>query len=740
VPREQVREPPLLLTKLRPPAGREQTLRRDRLLERLRREPGVKLTIVAAPAGSGKTTLLGMWHDIEANRRPVAWVTLDRGDNDPIVLWSHVLEALRRVCPELDYPDVPELVGAPRIVDVVVRRLVNELSEYADVALILDDFHQLSSGPARDSVAWLIEHVPPTLQLVLASRSEPALPLGALRAHGELLELRVDDLGFTLTEADAFLNGRLALDLARGDVARLVARTEGWAAGLYLAALSLRGVRDRHAFVNTFGAKSRHLVDFLVDEVLEAHDPSMQTLMLHSSILDRFCARLCDAVLEEDGTGERLSALARTNLFLVPLDDRGEWYRFHHLFAQLLRVELEHREPGLAPTLHLRAHVWHREHGSIEEAVEHALEAGAFPQARDLIATNWLRATGSGRHATLLGWLERFPPEVTGGDPQLLLMRAWVLSLCGKREEAAEAVAGLEQLRWPDGVALPDGSVSLEASLATVRAAFPWDDATAAFENALRAAELQPLDSPLRAAVLWPLGMGCYNLGDLAGADRWFEEAVGVAADGERWLILSSALAYRSLIAGDRGHDDEQRELAERATHIAREHGVDDLRGEVHLALGVSRAARSGSDGALQLLAHGIEALRSAGSRLQLADGLIRQAAVLQTVHQDEAAAAAADEANAIVESCRDPGMLVQRLAALARGRVARRRIEPSPLSERELVVLRMLRGSLSEREIGRELYVSHNTIHSHTRSIYRKLGASSRAEAVRLARLLDLF
>src|SRR5262245_1119185 len=308
--REPTRSPPLLLTKLHSPVRRDQTLVRERLIERLRRSADFKLTVVAAPAGCGKTTLLGTWRDVENAVTPVAWVTVDEGDNDPVVLWLHVVEALRRVVPELR-GSVPAFVRTPRTVDVVARQLINELAEQDQVILILDDFHRLSSGGARDSIAWLIEHAPPTLHLVLGSRSEPGLPLGAMRAHGELLELRADALAFTSDEADALLNGRLDLGLARADVDRLVERIEGWPAGIYLAGLSLAGVRDRHAFVSRFGGMSRHVVDFLVGEVLDAHDPETQTLMLRSSILDRLSGSVCDAVLESEGSARVLSRLAR---------------------------------------------------------------------------------------------------------------------------------------------------------------------------------------------------------------------------------------------------------------------------------------------------------------------------------------------------------------------------------------------------------------------------------------------
>ena len=384
--------PGVLATKLHPPAERDQLVARDRLLGRLRPEPGLRLVVVAAPAGYGKTTLLGMWGRAEASREAVAWLTLDERDNDAVVLWSHVLEALRQVCPGVGLSASPEVVGAARIVDVVLPQLVNELSGQGETALILDDFHRLSSGAARDGVAWFVEHAPSNFTLVLGTRSEPALPLAALRAHGELREVRADELGFTSDEADALLNGRLRLGLAREDVDELVARTEGWPAGLYLAGLSLQGAEDRHDFIGRWGGTSRHVVDFLVDEVLSSYDPATQTLMLRSSILQRLCGRLCDAVLEREDTGGLLSGLSRTNLFLVPLDDRGEWYRFHHLFGQLLRVELEHREPGLVPTLHRRAYVWHRDHGSLDDAVDHAIEAEAFAEAGEEIEAAWIRS------------------------------------------------------------------------------------------------------------------------------------------------------------------------------------------------------------------------------------------------------------------------------------------------------------------------------------------------------------
>ena len=387
-------------------------VQRARLQEQLRAALGAKLVVLAAPAGYGKSTLLATACELGELAGPVAWLTLDKEDDDPVVLWSYLLEALRRACPALEIPSSPESVGRTETVDAYLTELVNALSLVGDVTLVLDDFHLLSGGRGRESFGWFLDHAPANLRIIVAGRSDPPLRLSGLRAHGELVELRAIDLGFTTEEAELLLNDRLGLGLSGDDVEELVTRNEGWPAGVYLAALSLRAVDDRHAFVARFGAANRHVVDFLVDEVLDAHDPALQTLMLRCSVLKQLCGPLCDALLEQHGSAEQLSELASTNLFLIPLDDRGQWFRFHHLFGQLLRVELERREPGLAPSLHERAHMWHRDHGSTDEAIGHALDSGSFELAHDLIAARWAEYANAGRHATVLGWLDRLPPEL----------------------------------------------------------------------------------------------------------------------------------------------------------------------------------------------------------------------------------------------------------------------------------------------------------------------------------------
>ncbi|HVP74669.1 MAG TPA: LuxR C-terminal-related transcriptional regulator [Gaiellaceae bacterium] len=723
------------MTKHHPPERRDLTLLRERLMEVLRRGARCRLTLVAAPAGSGKTTLLATWRELEATRRPVAWVSLNDGDNDPVVLWAGVIGALRRVCPFLGDATPPELVGTAPLVEVLLPRLVNALAEQDDLVLILDDFHRLSSGEARDSVAWFVEHAPSTFQLVLSTRVEPPFPLAALRAHGELLELRADDLRFSFVEADALLNGLLGLGLAVEEIESLVERTEGWPAGLYLAALSLARVEDRHAYIGRFGATSRHVVDFLTEEVLETSDPATLDMMLRSSILERFCGPLCDAVLEQNGSTDRLAALARTNLFLVPLDDEGNWYRFHHLFGELLRMELERRDPNAAVTLQRRAYVWHCEHGTTDEAIHYALEAGGYVEAGDLIAAAWVRYANAHKLASIIAFLQRFPADVLHGDARLLLAKAWMLWMAGQREEGALAIAAVEQLdRFGEGP-LPDGFSSVEASLTLLKATCPWGDVGAQTAAAKRAAELEGPVSPWRPVVCWVVGWGRYYNGDHDEADRWFKESASLAHTREQWVVGASSLAYRSFIAGDRGQHEEQRLIAEEAAALARDHGLDELNGLVHVALGLSLAERGRADEALPLVERGVAVVRRRREPVDLAEALLRQLALLQQVGEHERAGAVLAEARAVIDSCPDPGALPARLAALEPQRRDRRASRDDELSERELTVLRLLSGPLSERDIGRELYLSHSTIHGHVRSIYRKLGVSSRAAALERAR-----
>jgi LuxR family transcriptional regulator, maltose regulon positive regulatory protein len=720
--------PVVLRTKLHPPGVPAQIVVRERLFERLRDGRGLRLTLLAGPAGFGKSTLLAAWREREQQQRPVAWVTLDEGDDDPVVLWSHVVEALGR-------QELAATVAAAPLLEVALPRLVNALVGQGDVVVVLDDFHRLSSPAARASVAWFVDRIPATVQLVLSTRVDPDLPLGALRARAQLLELRADDLRFTGGEADEFLNGRLRLGLDRADVDLLVARTEGWPAGIYLAALSLDGRADKPALVRAFDGTSAHVVDFLASEVLGAFEPDVQAFMLRTSVLERLCADLCDAVLDTTGSGDALAALARCNLFLLPLDDRREWFRFHHLFAQLLRAELGRREPELVAGLHRRAFDWHAASGTTDEAIHHALAAHAYAEAGQLIARTWVHYVNAGRTSSVLDWLVRFPDDVLAGDARLSLVHAWISALRGDHDDQRRALTRVAAHGSGDDGPLPDGFASVASSAAVLRAAFAWGDVSAVLEAGTRSAELEGPDSPWRPVVTWSLGWAHYCNGDLDAAARWFEETAARTAQTDQWVVGSGAVADLSLIAGVRGRRDEQLRLATQALGMAADHGLLEARevGEVHTAYGAALAAHGRHEEALSELERGVFLRRLWAQPLDLADGLLALAAAVAAAGDGEPAAQLLAEVEHLLAGCPDPGALPDRLAAATRAVGAR--AAGAPLSERELAVLRLLATSLSERDIGRELFVSFNTVHSHVKSVYRKLGVSSRADAIARAR-----
>ncbi len=605
--------------------------------------------------------------------------------------------------------------------------MVNALAEQGSVTLVLEDFHELAPGPARDSISWLVAHAPATFRLVVSTRKEPELPLAAVRAQGELLELRVDDLRFTLDEAEQFLNGRQGLGLTRDDVGLLVDRTQGWPAGLFLAALSLRRSTDRHRSVARFGASNRHVIDYLEAEVLATHDPADVDLMVRCSVLDRISGPLCDEVLGRRHSDEALRQLARSNLFLVPLEDDGGWYRFHPLFAQLMRVELGQRDPDAAVGLRRRASVWHRGHGNLREAIGYAIDADMFAEASGMIASSWIQWTNAGMCSTVLTWIGRFPDATLKDDVRLLLAQAWAQSLARSRAEAMATIARVKPLVDTDAGALPDGFSSAAASLATLQAIFSWGDFDLGYAQAVRATELEGAGSAWRPVVCWAMGLNLLFRGELSEADRWFEQATGLAPTRRQWLVACAGLAYRSLIAGQGGDLEQQARLAEQAVALEREHDLGDVAAGPSLALGASLAAHGRALDALPILEHAVALARFGGQPGVLALALNACASALCGLGHHEQARAALAEARAILA-----GRWVGRTDVLCRDCASSGQ---AALTARERTILTLLGTDLSESDIARELFVSHSTVHSHAKSIYRKLGASTRSEALSRAR-----
>jgi LuxR family maltose regulon positive regulatory protein len=386
---------PILATKLYAPQPQQGVISRPRLIERLNQGLHRKLTLISASAGFGKTTLLGEW--IAGCGRPAAWLSLDERDSDSTRFLAYLLAALQTVEADIEEGVLGALQSPqPPPTESILTALLNEIAAVEeDFVLVLDDYHVVDAKPIDDALAFLLEHLPPRMHLVIATREDPQLPLARLRARGQMAELRVADLRFTPSEAAEFLRGVMGLDLSVEDIAALETRTEGWIAGLQLAAISMRGHKDAASFIESFTGSHRFVLDYLVEEVLGQQPESIQTFLLRTSILERLCGPLCDAVLQGPSASgqETLEYLERANMFLIPLDNERRWYRYHHLFAELLRQRLQGSAASLTEDevaeLHVRASRWYEDNGLESEAIHHALIAQDFERAASLIELSW---------------------------------------------------------------------------------------------------------------------------------------------------------------------------------------------------------------------------------------------------------------------------------------------------------------------------------------------------------------
>ena len=437
----------LLATKLHVPGLQPGFVPRPRLAEALGEGLARQLILVCAPAGFGKTAVLADW--ARRGRWPVAWLSLDAGDNDPARFWRHAVAALDRARPGIGERVAP-LLGPPTSMsfEPLVTALVNELADQPgedDLLLVLDDYHLVSSEPVHASVGFLLEHRPPRLHLVLASRSDPPLPLARLRGRGQLAELRATELRFTFEEAAALLREAAGPGLPDAVAAALAARTEGWAAGLQLAGLSLRGQADAAGFVAAFTGSHRYILDFLAEEVLDRQDEELRAFLLETSVLERLSGPLCDAVTGRAGSQALLDQVERAGLFLMPLDEVRGWWRYHHLFADLLRARLE-QQPGRAEQLHRNAATWYAEHGLADDAIRHAAAAGEMTRAARLIEQHfdelfYLRGEG----ATVQRWLSALPDDLVRSRPRLLLAQAQLAATSGRVEAAEQLLDAAER-------------------------------------------------------------------------------------------------------------------------------------------------------------------------------------------------------------------------------------------------------------------------------------------------------
>jgi LuxR family maltose regulon positive regulatory protein len=526
---------PLLESKLHVPRRRRAVVPRDRLDRRLDGADAAAVVVVSAPAGFGKTTLLAEWLSAGDGDRPTAWVSLDRRDGDPAVFWSYVLAALERARPGAGAGGQAALASSAPL-EAVVTALVNDLAALdGDVALVLDDYHLVESLDVHESMRFLLEHLPARLRLVVASRADPPWPLAGLRARGELLEVRAADLRFTAGEAAAYLNDAMGLDLSEHQVAALEGRTEGWIAALQLAALSLRDRDDPAAFLEEFAGDDRFVVDYLVDEVLDRQPDDVRDFLLDTSILSRLSGPLCAAVTGRDDARRTLDALDRDNLFLVPLDDRRRWFRYHHLFADVLRSRLVDERPELVDDLHRRAAAWFEAEGDRPEAIRHALAAGEVAKAAELIELAVPDLRQVRQDATLRRMLDALPAEVFADRPVLNLAMVGARMVTGDVAGVAQRLDAIEAWLEPDrstaAMVVHDRAEleRLPAQAAMYRAALALlgGDLAATVGHGQRAASLSAADDHLgRGAAEALIGLAAWTAGDLEAATGRYRDAI----------------------------------------------------------------------------------------------------------------------------------------------------------------------------------------------------------------------
>jgi LuxR family maltose regulon positive regulatory protein len=529
----------LLRTKFYVPPIRSKQIARPRLSDLITGGLDRELILVSAPAGYGKTTLVSSW--LKEKRIPSSWLSLDGSDNDPICFLQYLLAALVPIAPGIEDDALGMLKGIqPTQFESFINLLSNELASFSDpFVLVLDDFHVIHSETVLKILSYLLEHLPPRMHLAILSRTDPPLPLSRLRVRNQLMDIRADQLRFTKDEIAAFLNDAMGLTLSANDLSSMEMRTEGWIAGLQLAALSMKGCKDIHGFVSAFTGSHHYVMDYLAEEVLKIQPKKVSNFLLQTSILDRLCGSLCEAVVEAETTGPAdgqamLETLEEMNLFVIPLDDERHWYRYHHLFADVLRKRLEHQFPHLLSGLHHRASQWYEQNGFIAESIQQAIAAGDQDRAAQLIEQNGCFLLMSGEVATMLNWTDAIEFQ-SENHPWLAIQKAWALALSGDLERIEPTLQAPEKLLAP-----LEPTVEVRTMLGTIAAARAYSanaqgDSLSAAENARQALDLLPncssISQSIRSVSTSILGDASWINGNLEEATHAYTEAIRIGRE-----------------------------------------------------------------------------------------------------------------------------------------------------------------------------------------------------------------
>jgi len=630
----------ILATKLYLPPMRPSSVARPQLVARLDTVTQRRLTLITAPAGFGKTTALSEW--IAQSAHPVAWVSLDDDDNDAHHFWTYVVVALQRLRSGFCEATL-NLLQAPQSPPItsILPTFINELAEFSGhFALVLDDYHVITTQVIHASVAFLLEHLPPTAHLIITSRIDPIdLPIAKLRARNHLAELRADDLRFTPNEAAAFLNEAMGLTLSTAEIMALESRTEGWIAGLQLAALSLQGRADASKFVQTFSGSNRHVLSYLVDEVLNRRPEGTLDFLLQTSILDQLSASLCNAITDRSDSQQLLEKLEQANLFIIPLDDVGQWYRYHHLFAEMLRARLQQHQSKDLTTLHRRASAWYAAHHQLDHAMHHALASNDRDFTATLVEEHATTLMLQSQLMQLRTWVAQLPSDLIQTRPRLLLAQGWVLALVGQLADADELLE-----------ATPLQSTTLSAEIAgemallrAVIAGFRSDPIALTWaQQALRLLPTKRND--LRVTALNEIGLAHMRAGELVNAERTLQDAAQRAHAADIRFIAVDALATVRIIQVRRGQLLQSVQTCQQAlsmvTHWASNDpldisptllgGIPPATGMIYIGLGEVLVEWNDLSAANEALTEGIRLLQATIEKLPLARGYCALARVQQ--------------------------------------------------------------------------------------------------------------
>ena len=723
------------------PRAHPRMLRRARLLQMLDGGDACALTMIDAAVGYGKTTLVRSWCAERPER--VIWMTLDAADDDPVRLWTHLATGVERLGEGLGDPALSRLQARGTRIEPAVDDLMNGLTAYGrPVTIVLDDLHAIASEASVGSIAHAIERLPANARLVASTRSDPDIGLARLRARRALAEIRADQLAFTVDETHELIASE-GVELSSESVELLVERTEGWPAGLYLAALWLRELDDPEAGVRAFAGSARHVADYLTDEVLSRLAPWTRDFLLHTSVLGRFTPELCDGVLGRDDSAAVLADLARSNMFLVPLDAHGEWYRYHHLFGEVLQLELER---DAARELLGRAARWCRAHDLVEDAIEYAAGAGDIEAVAELLIDHHLEFIWGGRLSQFLGWIRWLPSQVLLHHP--------LLPATGAATAARLSCPEVEIERW---LLVADRarrerpqlwSPYVEAVAEVTRAeVILGGDVGAAVEHGRRAvAAAREGADVLSVAVFASLAQALFFAGDLEESRRAAIEAVERADAPDVPSGYVGSLGLLALLDAEQGRTESAEAWARQAMDFAEERFQADswVASPARLGVALACAATGRLDEGEREALRGEHLRRAPQPTVGHAHALLVLAQIRVSRSRLSRAAGDLERAQRMIAEFPDPGRLPEMAAAVgealaqAGSNVASfQPIEqPSPA---ELAVLRGLAAGLSRREIGERLYISLNTVKTHVRALYRKLGATSQTAAVARGEALGL-